>query len=375
MSWWYSRYPKRKPKKVKGGIKAQSKRGAFGESWWAKRWNQTLDDYDIGARLSRGRSYARGGQVASITIKKGTVSAVVQGSSRYAVSIKIKTFDAKKWKQVAEAVFANPGVSAQLLAGSMPSEVEDIFAKCNLNMFPKHKEIHTDCTCPDWANPCKHIAAVYLLLAEEFDRDPFLLFRLRGIERKELLKLAGIGTRKKKTDIAQVSDSATASEGSGKKSMMQAMATAKAEVPKIKKTQRTKRLPADPLKFWGVLGDLFAASSADDTVKAEAADADAQKENGQSENAADVQTSTDRVSGAFIPAVPAALVKQLGPFPFWRGSEMFMPSMEEIYSSASVRGAQVFVGDAAYGKDEDGNGKGRNLKESHEDDDDEYDHY
>src|SRR5262245_20560851 len=98
MSWWYDpdepyrRYPKSRPREAKGGIRAQSKRGQFGESWWAKRWIAVLEGFDIGARLDRGRSYARRGQVLAVQIDKGQVRAKVQGSrpKPYEVAIQVK---------------------------------------------------------------------------------------------------------------------------------------------------------------------------------------------------------------------------------------------------------------------------------------------
>ena len=183
-----------KPRAVKGGIKAQSKRGAFGESWWARRWIAVLEGFDIGARLGRGRSYARKGQVMNVDISKGTVKAKVQGSSSrpYSITIKIKALSEADWKKLAiefarEAIFA-----AKLLAGEMPQEIEQIFTRAGLSLFPaKLRDLETNCSCPDWSNPCKHIAAVYYLLGEEFDRDPFLIFRLRGLSREELIALLG----------------------------------------------------------------------------------------------------------------------------------------------------------------------------------------
>src|SRR4051794_33238709 len=189
--WYRDFYPRRpKRRKVQGGIKAQSKRGRFGQSWWAKRWIEVLESFDIGARLGRGRTYARGGQVLSIEVGKGEVQAKVQGSrpKPYAVSIEVKVLSAEDWGRLVGALSGEALFVAKLLAGEMPQDIEKVFQEAGLSLFPqKLRDLKTDCSCPDDSNPCKHIAAVYYLLGEEFDRDPFLLFKLRGLDRDELM--------------------------------------------------------------------------------------------------------------------------------------------------------------------------------------------
>lgn len=193
--WGYWDYYEPKPARaVKGGIKAQSKRGAFGESWWAQRWIAVLESFDIGARLSRGRSYARKGQVMNVNISSGAVKAKVQGSSSkpYNVSIKVKALPEADWKKLVRALSREAIFAAKLLAGEMPQEIEQVFTQTGLSLFPARlRDLETSCSCPDWSNPCKHIAAVYYLLGEEFDRDPFLVFKLRGMSREELVELLG----------------------------------------------------------------------------------------------------------------------------------------------------------------------------------------
>jgi len=179
------------PKKVNGGIKAQSKRGEFAKKWWGKRWTQILESFNIGARLSRGRSYARKGRVTNLDITKDGVSAQVQGtlSGTYRISIKLKTFSSKQWDQLIKKLIDQPIFAAQLLGSEMPEDIETVFEDIGLSLFPqKQRDMETDCSCPDWSNPCKHISAVFYLMAEAFDNDPFLLFKLRGIERDEFLK-------------------------------------------------------------------------------------------------------------------------------------------------------------------------------------------
>ena len=192
--WYRDFYPRSRPRQARGGIKAQSGRGGFGKSWWAKRWVAVLEGFNIGARLGRGRSYARNGQVLSIDVAEGEVRAEVQGSrpKPYDVTIAVQTLTAPEWDRLLEALSGQALFVAKLLAGEMPQDIEQAFAAAGLSLFPgRYNDLETDCSCPDWSNPCKHVAAVYYLLGEEFDRDPFLLFRLRGLGRDELMKRLG----------------------------------------------------------------------------------------------------------------------------------------------------------------------------------------
>jgi uncharacterized Zn finger protein len=187
-------FPPSTPRIAKGGIRAQSKRGEFAESWWAKRWIAVLEGFGIGARMQRGRRYARAGQVLSVEVEKGKVSAMVQGSRSkpYAVIIEVKAIPATVWAKVAAAVAGQAMFASKLMGGEMPHEMEDSFRDCGASLFPSsYHDLKTQCSCPDAVNPCKHIAAVYYLLGEEFDRDPFLIFRMRGMRREEFLRLLG----------------------------------------------------------------------------------------------------------------------------------------------------------------------------------------
>ena len=191
---YYDYFPPSRPIAVSGGIKAQSQRGAFASRWWAKRWIAVLESFNIGARLGRGKSYARQGQVLDIQIVRGEVKARVQGSRKqpYQVSIALAPFKASEWRKLMAAMAGEARFSASLLAGEMPTDIEEIFEVEGLSLFPKRQsDLETDCSCPDWSNPCKHIAAVYYLIGEEFDRDPFLMFKLRGMDREALLAELG----------------------------------------------------------------------------------------------------------------------------------------------------------------------------------------
>jgi uncharacterized Zn finger protein len=134
------------------------------------------------------------GQVASIDLQKGLVEASVQGSrpSPYKVTIKVRPLREFEWKRIAEQLSSQAIFAAKLLAGEMPPEIEQVFSDAGLHLFPGSlDEIASSCSCPDWSNPCKHVAAVYYLIGEAFDRDPFLIFRLRGMNREEFEAVLG----------------------------------------------------------------------------------------------------------------------------------------------------------------------------------------
>jgi uncharacterized Zn finger protein len=181
-----------RPIKVEGGIKTKSERGAIGSTWWSKRWVSVLESFNMGARLTRGRSYARQGQVLSIDVQPGLVKARVQGSRPrpYNVEIHLKPLSDQDWDKVTDAMADQAIFAAKLLAGEMPTNIEEAFSAVQLSLFPTAaRELETTCSCPDWANPCKHIAAVYYLLAERFDEDPFLIFKLRGRTKEQIIEV------------------------------------------------------------------------------------------------------------------------------------------------------------------------------------------
>lgn len=267
------------PRRVEGGIKARSQRGDFGQHWWARQWLAVLEGFNLGARLGRGRSYARKGQVLSIDVGDGAVTAAVQGSRPrpYQVRIEVRTLSADEWARVAGVLASQAAFTARLLAGEMPEAIEEAFQGAGLSLFPARiQDLTTDCSCPDWSNPCKHIAAVYYLLGEEFDRDPFLIFQIRGMSRPELMELL----------IPPDSVMAAAEEG----------AAVAYDPPS-----------ADTRAFW--------------------------------EGAAHPGLTRP---DAEIPALVAALPKQLGPFPFWQGREPLAAQLEPVYARASHRGGRLY---------------------------------
>jgi len=198
----------------------------------------------------------------------------------------VETLSAAAWQRAAAALAAEVRFAASLLAGEMPPDVEEAFHSAGLSLFPARREdLRTTCSCPDWSNPCKHIAAVYYLLGEEFDRDPFLIFRLRGLDRDELIRR-----------------------------LDRAAATAPVATPAPAGTEggTTGLLSSEPSEFWrgtdlpdGFLGEVEA------------------------------------------PPVSAALLGRLGQFPFWRGRQPLGEALAPAYREASALGLDVFLGEAA----------------------------
>jgi uncharacterized Zn finger protein len=194
----WDEWPPAKPIRVEGGIRARSKRGAIGEQWWSRRFIGALESSGLSSRLARGRSYARAGQVLDFMLAHGKVTAQVQGSRPrpYAVRIGVLPLTTAQWRRVQERLAARALFRAKLLAGEMPHEIEDVFAECGTPLFPRSvTDLDMHCSCPDWGVPCKHLAAVCYVLAEEFDRDPFAMLAWRGKARDDLLTaLRGIQT-------------------------------------------------------------------------------------------------------------------------------------------------------------------------------------
>src|SRR5690349_1709736 len=183
-------WPPAKPIRVDGGIRARSKRGAIGEQWWSRRFISVLESYGMSGRLARGRSYARAGQVLDFELTQGKVTARVQGSRvrPYQVRIGVLPLTTAQWRRVQDRLASQALFRAKLLAGEMPHEIEEVFAECGTPLFPRSAaDLDMHCSCPDWGVPCKHLAAVCYVLAEEFDRDPFGMLAWRGKARDDLL--------------------------------------------------------------------------------------------------------------------------------------------------------------------------------------------
>jgi uncharacterized Zn finger protein len=283
--WGY--FPPSIPIPVEDGIKARAQRGKFAEHWWARRWIGVLESFGWDNRLQRGRTYARKGQVMNIDVQPGRVAASVQGSRRtpYTVRINVQLLSDDEWERAIDAMAEQALFAARLLVGEMPPEIEGAFRAAGVSLFPTSHDIGMSCSCPDWAVPCKHIAAVYYLLGEEFDRDPFLLFTLRGCTREHLMT----ALRARRAESATLVEEAEQEE--------------ELEV-------EGEPLDVDLAHFW---------------------------------------EPRENVEGFRVtiapPSVETALLKRLGPPPFSRRPEAFMGALTLAYASVTKRALEVAFGE------------------------------
>lgn len=186
----WERFYESEPIPVDDGIATTKTRGAMAEQWWSKRFVEVLDTYGLGARMQRGKRYARSGQLLSFEVKPGELFAEVQGSRRtpYRVTVHAPATSDNQWAEVDTALASRVKFAARLLAGEVPGELEEVFASAGVALLPKRwSDVRARCTCPDDANPCKHIAATLYVFADRLDTDPWLLLEWRGRTREQIL--------------------------------------------------------------------------------------------------------------------------------------------------------------------------------------------
>lgn len=183
---WYESAPKKPP--PERGIRMKK----AGTTWWGQRWIEALENVLRGdsARLARGRTYARAGRTHDLVVRGGKVTAKVTGSraTPYEITIELTELSAPSWKTAIDGLAKKAQFSAELLAGQMPQAIDEVFVEAGMSLFPKQRaDLKTSCSCPDWGDPCKHVAATHYVLGEALDRDPFLLFELRGRTKDQVL--------------------------------------------------------------------------------------------------------------------------------------------------------------------------------------------
>ncbi|MBX3184858.1 MAG: SWIM zinc finger family protein [Polyangiaceae bacterium] len=191
MSYRRFRWPKAAPKKPppEHGIKVKG----TSHTWWGERWISALEEVLQGdsARLARGRTYARTGRAHDLTVTSSGVKAKVTGSRArpYTVTIQLTKLTHAVWQRAIRLMAEQAAFSAELLAEQMPRAINEIFQEAGASLFPEHQgDLTTSCSCPDWGDPCKHVAATHYVLGAALDSDPFLLFELRGRGRREVLE-------------------------------------------------------------------------------------------------------------------------------------------------------------------------------------------
>jgi uncharacterized Zn finger protein len=275
----------------------------FSRTWWGKRFITALEAFTDPARLGRGRSYASGGKIKEYRINQGKITAKVRGSVNpyfgvykepvYNTTIEIKPISAADWSNAIAHISSKASFVSKLLMSEVPDKIEEAFAELNLHLLPNsRKDFTTKCSCPDYSNPCKHIAGVYYLVASELDSNPFLLFELRGLEREKLLKELA------KSPLGQVLSSAMTTE-------KQPLDSAASYYTQPEKASVSESVTLK--EFW--LG---------------------QKRLPQTIEAASPAT------------IPAILIKKAGDFPpFWKKDNSFIEVMEELYQRVRTKNKGV----------------------------------
>jgi uncharacterized Zn finger protein/DNA-binding XRE family transcriptional regulator len=169
-------------------VRAATPRGKIALSFWGHAWCRHLESYsDYSNRLPRGRSYLRNGSVLHLAVNTGRIDALVMGSRCYIQTIRIDPLPAKRWAAIKKRCQGKVGSLIELLQGKLSDDVMVIVTDRKDGLFPDPQSIHLDCNCPDWADLCKHLAAILYGLGARLDTAPELLFKLRGVDHEELI--------------------------------------------------------------------------------------------------------------------------------------------------------------------------------------------
>lgn len=169
----------------------------FSRTWWGQKFITAIESFTDSARLGRGRSYARGGKILEFAVNKGKIEATIRGSvnpyfgvytePRYHTVVEIKAIAKKDWSKIIQSMAKNASFVSKLLLNEVPENIESSFREVNKNLLPRSEsDFQTSCSCPDWSNPCKHIAGLCYRFASELDENPFLIFELRGLTQEQL---------------------------------------------------------------------------------------------------------------------------------------------------------------------------------------------
>lgn len=270
----------------------------FSKTWWGNQFIAAIASFTDEARLGRGRSYARGGKILKFSVDKGIIRATIRGSvnpyfgvykePRYNTEIELKAIAKKDWSKIIQKLSTNASFVSKLLLNEVPENIEESFREVDQRFLPRDsRDMETECDCPDWSNPCKHIAGLCYRFAAELDDDPFLLFELRGLTREEL-----------KEELAKTPLGKALAAGLGSEKLEPVPVSAYYTQPK------TGNVEAIALKeFW--LGKKHFPEVSP-------------------------QSQESRI--------PAILIKKQGDFPpFWHEDRSFIEVMEELYERVKTK--------------------------------------
>ncbi|MFU8849090.1 MAG: helix-turn-helix domain-containing protein [Opitutales bacterium] len=228
-------------------VTAATPRGKIATSVWGQAWCEHLESYsDFRNRLPRGRTYLRNGSVCHLGITTGRIDALVMGSSLYKQSVRIDPLPKAKWEALKKRCQGKVGSLVELLQGKLSGEIMALVTDRQTGIFPSPKEIHLDCNCPDWADLCKHLAAVLYGVGARLDDAPELLFKLRGVDHTELIAAdaaALTGTQGRRRRLAPGSIGAVFGDEMLAEDPPEATAGSK---PKTARKRSRTGLPSDP---------------------------------------------------------------------------------------------------------------------------------
>lgn len=275
----------------------------FSRTWWGKRFIEALEKFSDPARLGRGRSYASGGRILDYKIDHNKITATVRGSvnpyfgvykePKYKTAIEITPIGSANWSKAIKHLSSKASFVSKLLMNEVPDNIEAAFSDLGLHLLPhSQKDFKTTCSCPDWANPCKHIAGVYYLVASQLDHNPFLLFELRGLS-KQALQAELV-----KSPLGKVlSEELTAQEVGLESSI--------SYYTPLEKVAVTEKI--NPREFW--LG---------------------------------TKRLPQTLEGTSSVSLPAILIKKQGDFPaFWKKDMSFIAVMEELYGRVKNKNKEL----------------------------------
>jgi uncharacterized Zn finger protein len=200
-------------------------------NWWGAAWVNKMERLAEPTRFAQGAKYARTGSVPALRFDGRTVASKVQvpNEQPYLARISFDPFSHQQWESLLAEVRDRKALASSISSGDLPLELQSAFTKAKLRFMPeRYVDLHLECACPDWLKPCKHLVALWMKFAREFDRDPFLVFELRGLKRDELL------ARLRNRQPAAVPEPGAAEE----------------EFPEVAVPLKLEPLPADPKAFW-----------------------------------------------------------------------------------------------------------------------------